>query len=175
MDLAGPAPRRVLDPAVAYVASDLLRAVVESGTGRAARALPFHVGGKTGTTDDQRDAWFVGFSSRIAAGVWVGRDDNSPLGRAETGSRAALPVWIDVMLASAADGPPPPWTIPETVGFADIDLHSGMRSGPDCGESAFAAFAAGSQPVARCDTEAFHWDRIAARLQRHLEPDRKVR
>ncbi len=168
------AARRVLDPVTAYVAADMLRAVVESGTGKAARALPFPVAGKTGTTDDQRDAWFVGFSSRLALGVWVGRDDNSPLGYAETGAQAALPAWIDTMLASAAEGPPPPWTPPPGVVVAEIDVASGLRAGPACKETAFAAFARGTEPRSPCDREAFQWDRIAGDLGLGRGTRRKV-
>jgi penicillin-binding protein 1A len=157
-------PRRVLSPVTDYIALDMLRAVVEAGTGRKAAALPFLVAGKTGTTDDQDDAWFVGFSSRLAAGVWVGRDDNSPLGRGETGSQAALPVWTDVLLASAGDRPPPPWPVPEGVTFALIDLVSGMRAGPSCAETAWAAFARGTEPSEPCNRETSEWDRLAGRL-----------
>lgn len=158
------APRRALDPVTAYVLADMLRAVVETGTGKPARALPFPVAGKTGTTDDQRDALFVGFSSRLALGVWVGRDDNSPLGRGETGAQAALPAWIDVMLASAAEGPPPPWPVPPGVTAVQIDLASGGRAGPACAETAYAAFARGTEPTAPCRREGFHWDRLADRV-----------
>jgi penicillin-binding protein 1A len=157
-------PRRVLEPVTAYVASDMLRAVVEIGTGKRARALPFPVAGKTGTTDDQDDAWFVGFSSRLAAGVWVGRDDNTPIGKGETGGHAALPIWLDILLASAGDGPPPPWLAPEGVAFAEIDLASGMRAGPNCVETAYASFARGTEPTVPCDREAFQWDRLSGRL-----------
>ncbi len=159
-----PAPRRAADPVDTYVLSDMLAAVVQDGTGRRARALPFPVGGKTGTTDDQRDAWFVGFSSRLAVGVWVGRDDNTPLGWGETGARAALPAWIDVMLASASSGPPPPWPVPPEVVFVEIDPVSGLRAGPTCKRTVYAAFRRGTEPVGACDLEALAWPRIAQRL-----------
>jgi penicillin-binding protein 1A len=126
------------------VGSDLLKAVVESGTGYKAHSLGFPVAGKTGTTDDLRDAWFVGFSSRLAAGVWVGRDDNRPLGAGESGSDAALPIWIDIMAASAADGPPPAWPTPDGVVFGSIDTTSGERANP--GEGTTAAFPRGPEP-----------------------------
>lgn len=125
-----PPPRKVLSPVTAYMGADLLKAVVDSGTGFKAHSLGFPVAGKTGTTDDLRDAWFVGFSSRLAAGVWVGRDDNRPLGAGESGSDAALPIWIDIMAAGAGDGPPPPWPVPEGVSFGAIDTTSGEHSGP---------------------------------------------
>lgn len=75
----------------------LLKAVVEEGTAVRARELKRTVYGKTGTTNDYTDAWFIGFDDRIVAGVWVGRDDHTPIGKKETGARAALPIWIDFM------------------------------------------------------------------------------
>lgn len=159
-----PGPKRVLEPVTAYVLSDMLRAVVEMGTAKSARALPFPVAGKTGTTDEQRDALFVGFSSRLALGVWVGRDDNSPLGGGETGSQAALPAWIDIILSSAAEGPPPPWPSPPGVATAQIDLVSGQRAGPPCAETAYASFARGTEPTAQCTREGFQWERLADRV-----------
>jgi penicillin-binding protein 1A len=168
-----PAPRRVLDPATAYVATDMLRAVVDAGTGRKARALPFRLAGKTGTTDDQRDAWFVGFSSGLAAGVWVGRDDFTPLGWGETGAKAALPVWIDMMLAAAAESPPRPWSVPEGITFVEIDLASGLKAGPRCKNTAYAAFVRGTEPNSPCDREAFQWEHVVSRLAVGITPRRK--
>lgn len=75
----------------------LLKAVVEEGTATAAKVLNRPLFGKTGTTNDYTDAWFIGFDERIVLGVWVGRDDHKPIGPKETGARAALPIWIEVM------------------------------------------------------------------------------
>lgn len=75
----------------------LLRAIVEEGTAWKAKQIGRPVYGKTGTTNDYRDAWFIGFDERLVVGVWVGRDDHTPIGQRETGSRAALPIWIDFM------------------------------------------------------------------------------
>jgi penicillin-binding protein 1A len=118
----------------------MLRAVVEIGTARKAASLPFLVAGKTGTTDDQRDAAFIGFSSRMALGVWMGRDDNTPIGHGETGGRAALPVWIEVMEATARISVPPPWEVPPTITFKHIDLGSGAETAHEGGNTAYAAF-----------------------------------
>lgn len=152
-----PAPKRVIGKAEAYVLADMLRAVVESGTAKKARVLPFQTGGKTGTTDDQRDAWFVGFSSRLTVGAWVGRDDNTPLGWGETGAQAALPIWMDIMLASSSDGPPPPLPVPRGINFAEIDVNSGKLAGHDCEEATYAAFIVGTEPRIQCNREAFSW------------------
>ncbi len=75
----------------------LLKAVVDEGTAYKAKELKFPVYGKTGTTNEYTDAWFIGFDDRIAVGVWVGRDNHKPIGLRETGSMAALPIWIDFM------------------------------------------------------------------------------
>ena len=74
-----------------------MRGVIKNGTGRKASFLSPSIGGKTGTTSNYIDAWFVGFSNKIALGVWTGFDDNKTLGYGESGSKAALPVWIDIM------------------------------------------------------------------------------
>lgn len=87
----------------AYVMTNLLRGVVQNGTARAALSLRWPLGGKTGTTDDYSDAWFIGFDPNLTVGVWVGHDERRPLGRAETGAQAALPIWMDVMEAYLAD------------------------------------------------------------------------
>ncbi|MEK7735499.1 MAG: penicillin-binding transpeptidase domain-containing protein, partial [Nitrospirota bacterium] len=75
----------------------LLRAVVEEGTAQSAKELKRPVYGKTGTTNNYTDAWFIGFDDRLAVGVWVGRDNHKPIGKKEAGSRAALPIWIEFM------------------------------------------------------------------------------
>ncbi|MFH1886454.1 MAG: penicillin-binding protein 1A [Pseudomonadota bacterium] len=94
---ARPERRAVLDEKTAAVMVDMLKAVVREGTGRQARTLGVPLGGKTGTTNDCRDAWFVGFTPRMVVGVWVGRDDGASLGPKETGARAALPIWLRFM------------------------------------------------------------------------------
>ena len=97
---AKPKQRLAMSRASAAIMTDMLEFVVEEGTGRSARVLPPPVAGKTGTTNDYRDALFVGFSPSIAAGVWVGNDDATTLGPKETGARAALPIWIAFMQAA---------------------------------------------------------------------------
>lgn len=108
-----PQGREAIDPAVALLLTDLLRGVVERGTGVAARVLERPIAGKTGTTNDFSNAWFVGYTPSIVAGVWVGHDRPRSLGPHETGARAALPIWIAVMRealrgAPVEEFPPPP-------------------------------------------------------------------
>jgi penicillin-binding protein 1A len=92
-----PQGREALDPAIAGTLTEMLRGVVERGTGIAARVLERPLAGKTGTTNDFSNAWFVGYTPSVVAGVWLGHDRPRPLGPGETGARAALPIWVAVM------------------------------------------------------------------------------
>jgi penicillin-binding protein 1A len=100
-----PAVKEVIDRQTARTMMTLLEAVVERGTGAEAVQLHHPLGGKTGTTSDFTDAWFLGFSPSVTCGVWVGYDSRETLGDKETGARAALPIWIDFMHAAIADHP----------------------------------------------------------------------
>ncbi|MDZ7811190.1 MAG: penicillin-binding transpeptidase domain-containing protein [Arhodomonas sp.] len=123
-----PAPRS-LPADNAWLMTSMLRDVIRHGTGRGALSLGRDdLAGKTGTTNDQIDAWFSGFNHDLVATAWVGRDDNRALGRAETGARAALPLWRAFM-GEALEGVPersPPR--PEGLITAQIDPESGLRS-----------------------------------------------
>jgi penicillin-binding protein 1A len=121
-------PDHVLAPEHAALITSLLRAPVEhpKGTSRRAAALGRPVAGKTGTTNDHTDAWFVGFSPEIATGVWVGFDQNRLLGRGETGGRAALPIWVDFMEQAHAGRPVREFEAPPGVVFANIDAEGAL-------------------------------------------------
>jgi len=135
---------RALDPAVAYVVTDMLETVVKFGTGRRALALGRPVAGKTGTTNDSHDAWFVGYSPDLLAGVWVGYDAERSLGK-ETGGRAALPIWLDFMQAALAGRPPVDFPRPSGVVTVQIDPATGLRAVPG-GDTTTEVFVAGSEP-----------------------------
>ncbi|MBB3190788.1 penicillin-binding protein 1A [Halomonas cerina] len=117
-------PPRVADPAAVYILRDMLRDVVERGTARGALALGREdIVGKTGTTNEQRDAWFAGFNSDLVATVWVGKDNNEPTG--EYGSQAALPIWMDFM-GKALEGQPERWPErPDDVVVRRVDPDTG--------------------------------------------------
>jgi penicillin-binding protein 1A len=138
-----------LSPAEAFVATSLLRAPIEhpAGTGHAAAALGRPLAGKTGTTNDHTDAWFVGYSPEIATGVWVGFDQNRLLGKGETGGRAALPIWLDFMRPALADRPPRDFAAPPGVVFARIDAKTGNLASPASESTLLQAFLEGSVPV----------------------------
>ena len=121
-----PAPRDVLTPAESYVVTSLLTSVVERGTGRGASRLDHPVAGKTGTSDEARDAWFVGYTPEVAAGVWVGFDDHRPLGRRESGARSALPIWVAAVEAAIEGTPRREFAMPSGIVTAPIDPATGL-------------------------------------------------
>ena len=145
---------RVADPAPVYVVHDMLEGVVARGTARGARAagLRLPVAGKTGTTDDYRDAWFVGYSPAIVLGVWVGYDDDRPLGAAA--AEIALPVWTEIMKRGFAGAPPVELPAPPGVELVKIDAATGRRAQARCGPSLTQAFVRGTAPADSCVARA---------------------
>src|SRR5438309_3705180 len=110
-----PEGREALAPETAYVITQMLRGVVERGTGQAAKALGRPVAAKTGTTNDYSNAWFIGFTPRLSTGVWVGYDRPRSLGREETGGRTAVPIWTAYMARVLGDGPREDFPVPDQV------------------------------------------------------------
>ena len=141
-------PTQLIPPSNSYVLMNLLEAVVKDseGTGRRALALDRPVGGKTGTTDGYYDTWFVGASPFISTGVWIGFDSEKTLGKGETGSRTALPAWIQYMKDSHKDIPPSEFPIPEQVVFANIDAETGKLVSAKSQQVVHQAFIEGSEP-----------------------------
>jgi penicillin-binding protein 1B len=113
---------QLISPAVAFQMTSMLRDVIERGTGAPARALGVHgaVAGKTGTTDDYRDAWFVGYSTAVVVGVWVGFDQPASIGRDAYGARVALPIWADFMKRTAKQLPPGTFEVPPGIHTEDL-------------------------------------------------------
>ena len=111
----------VLSRETAFVMTDLMKAVISEGTGWRVRELKRPVAGKTGTTNDLRDAWFMGYTPELVTGVWVGYDDSREMGTGETGSRAASPIWLSFMQEVLAEKPIRDFQVPEGVVFAKID------------------------------------------------------
>jgi penicillin-binding protein 1A len=146
-------PGYALSEVDAYLAVDMLHAVVteKQGTGKQARALKRPLGGKTGTTNEQGDAWFVGFSPDVATGVWVGFDERRVLGKGETGGKAALPIWVEVMRAALAPRPRRNFVAPDGIVYARVDRESGLLAGPGSKDSYFQAYAEGTAPTETSD------------------------
>jgi penicillin-binding protein 1A len=121
------AATRVMDPRVAYIIASFLREAIQRGTGRRAKVLErSDIGGKTGTTNGPRDAWFSGFNGDLVTTTWLGFDDYSPLGRREFGGTAALPIWIDFM-REALPSPQPDAPMPPGIVRLSVDRDSGLR------------------------------------------------
>ncbi|MGE0461127.1 MAG: penicillin-binding protein 1A [Vicinamibacterales bacterium] len=147
-----PTPRDAIRADTAYVMTNLLRGVVLRGTGAAANALKWPLAGKTGTVDDYTDAWFVGFDPNITVGVWLGHDEKKPIGPNETGTTAALPIWIDFMRAyldlRADRENAPDFEAPGNIVFMTVDRSTGEPLPPDAPNGLTEAFLSGTQPVA---------------------------
>lgn len=117
-----PESKQVLSPEVSYVLTDMLKNVVQSGTGRAAAKLGRYVAGKTGTTSEFRDGWFIGYTPDLITGVWVGYDDHRPLGDKETGARTALPIWLAFMTGAGQGGGSEDFPVPDGIDWLEVNL-----------------------------------------------------
>jgi penicillin-binding protein 1A len=146
-----PQPKDAIRADTAFVLTNLMQGVVQHGTAAAANALDWPLAGKTGTVDDNTDAWFVGFDPNITVGVWIGNDEKKPIGYNETGTTAALPMWIDFMRAYIElygdRENPPTFEPPGNIIFMPVDRTTG-EPGPS-GNVAIVneAFISGTQPI----------------------------
>ena len=151
--LTPPAGRltRVARADTTFLVTDMMRSVLNEGTGASARAAGFtrEAAGKTGTTNDLRDAWFVGFTPELLAVVWVGYDDNQPLSL--SGGQAALPIWTDFMKSAVAGRSDSAFEAPTGVTFVLIDRDTGKLASPGCPRVITQSFLEGSEPSAYCD------------------------
>lgn len=141
-----PDPRQAISESEAGMMVSLMRSVVEEGTSVRAKVLGRPVAGKTGTANDQRDAWFIGYTPDLVCGVWVGYDDHRPLGRGETGSRAALPAWIEFMRTALAGSPAKPFPAVSGLVHVWINPESGKRVDGDFPDAMMEVFMPGSEP-----------------------------
>ncbi len=137
---------QVIDPRTAYQMVSIMEGVVQRGTATVVRAVGKPLAGKTGTTNDSKDAWFVGFSPDLAVGVYVGFDQPRTLGGKETGGAIAAPIFRDFMMEALADKPATPFRRPPGVRFVRVDLHTGQRPMGEGGRIIDEAFKAGSEP-----------------------------
>jgi len=143
-------PGFALDPVSAFLITDMLTAVVREGTGKRVQKLGRPVAGKTGTTNDLYDAWFVGFTPQIAAGVWVGYDEIRNLGWNETGSRAASPIFLEFMSSAHRGKPRGDFDAPAGVVFVSIDKNSGLLACDNGQPQLFQPFREGTAPSEAC-------------------------
>lgn len=137
---------QVLSPQIAYLTTHLLQEVIWFGTGRSVASLGRPAAGKTGTTNDFRDAWFVGYTPQLLATVWVGLDDARSMGSKATGTSFASPIWLDFMQTALKDVPIEEFDIPEGIVFAKIDADTGLRAVENSRRVVYEAFVAGTEP-----------------------------
>lgn len=153
--IAPTVPKSIARADTTFLVTNMLRSVMNEGTGAGARAAGFALdaGGKSGTTNDLRDAWFVGFTPELLTVVWVGLDDNQPLGL--SGSQAALPIWTTFMMRALAGHPNRQFQAPDGIVFVDIDRDTGKLATPSCPRIFHEAFLNGTQPTEICQLHSF--------------------
>ncbi len=146
-----PQPKDAIRADTAFVLTNLLQGVVQHGTAAAANSLKWPLAGKTGTVDDNTDAWFVGFDPNITVGVWIGNDEKKPIGYNETGTTAALPLWMDFMRAYidlyGNREAPPKFESPGNIVFMTVDRNTGEPVSADAESAVNEAFISGTQPI----------------------------
>jgi penicillin-binding protein 1A len=138
---------QAMSPQTAYIMTSLLKEVVRDGTGAKAKVLNKPLAGKTGTSNNEVDAWFMGFSPYLITGVHVGYDQPKPMGRLETGGRAALPIWLQYRQAVESQYPPADFPQPEGIVMVNVDAKTGLLAGSGGGESYFLPFKEGTEPT----------------------------
>jgi penicillin-binding protein 1A len=147
LEQARPQREKVINQTTAYIMTSLLEEVVKTGTGRRVKALNRPTAGKTGTTNNLLDAWFVGYTPEYITGVWVGFDEEASLGVSETGSRAASPIWLGFMQRLLTGKPIRVFQVPEGVVFTKIDAETGLLPIPESKETYFECFKEGTVPT----------------------------
>ena len=141
-----PQKKAVISRESAAVITDMLRSAIQDGTGKKAKVIQRPVAGKTGTTNDFKDALFIGFSPSITTGVWVGQDTFTTIGKGETGARTALPIWIEFMRRALLDRPIQYFDIPDDVVKVRIDPSTGLLAEDNSPNAVKALFKKGTEP-----------------------------
>lgn len=138
---------KAISEELSYITTNILQSVVQEGTGWRAKALGRPVAGKTGTTNNYMDAWFIGYTPDIVAGVWVGMDRDEPLGKNETGARAASPVWVSFMERVLKKMPVKDFQAPAGIVFVKVDKKTGLLATPETSDVTLECFIDGTEPT----------------------------
>lgn len=146
LEAVEPRAKAVLAPETAYIVTSVLQDVITKGTGRRAAAIGRPAAGKTGTTNDMNDAWFIGYTPQLLAGFWVGFDSKRSLGPGETGGRIAAPIWLEFMQGALAGEPVIDFPVPSGIRFVPIDRFTGQRTSPTSRAARIECFRAGTEP-----------------------------
>ncbi|MFZ2633880.1 MAG: PBP1A family penicillin-binding protein [Desulfosalsimonadaceae bacterium] len=142
-----PNPRQVIEESTAYVMTYLMEEVVKYGTGRRVSVINRPAAGKTGTTNELNDAWFMGYTPEYVTGVWVGFDNRKSLGSKETGAQAASPIWLDFMQHALEGRPVSVFQVPDSVVFVKIDAQTGHLAAPGSGNTVVECYKEGTAPT----------------------------
>ena len=153
LEQARPSAEEALSPETALTMTSMLGSVLENGTAASAHALGLNVpaAGKTGTTDEYSDAWFVGYIPNLVTGVWVGFDRKQKIGPGMTGAAAALPIWVDIISAATKGKAPQEFPMPSGVVSVLICSQTGLLANPSCPETELELFKEGTQPTSYCN------------------------
>ena len=166
-------------PQTAYLITSMLEGVIQNGTGRSVQSIGRPAAGKTGTTNDQHDAWFVGYTPDLLTGVWVGYDDHRSLGAEGTGGKVAAPIWLDFMKQAVADQPARAFTIPDGITCVLIDKTTGLRARLDDLDAPLECFLDGTEPRSFAPTwesdSAFGADTVVTGQEPVAEPSGEPR
>lgn len=164
---------QILDPLTAYQVTSMMEGVVQRGTATKVKAVGKPIAGKTGTTNDEKDAWFVGFSPDLVVGVFVGYDQPAPMGRGQTGGQVAAPIFIDFMKVALADQPPKEFQVPPGISLIPIDRRTGLRASGSGEGVILEAFKPGTAPPTTYSIIGFQ-DAMGQLLTVSPEADRAV-
>jgi len=146
IDESLPQTEQVISAETAYLVTSLLQSVIDHGTGKRAKALERPAAGKTGTTNDMNDAWFIGYTPQLLAGLWVGFDEKRTLGKGETGGHVAAPIWERFMERALEDQPILDFPVPPGISFVWINRHTGQRTPPGDSSALLECFRRGTEP-----------------------------
>jgi penicillin-binding protein 1A len=144
---------RAISPQNAFLMTHLLQGVVQHGTGQRAKVLGRPIAGKTGTSSDYADAWFIGYTPSFLTTVWVGFDDKVSLGNNETGARAALPIWISFMDQALRNTPVETFKVPSGITMVKVNIETGLPINEDSQDAIIEAFVEGSVPEVKEGSE----------------------
>jgi penicillin-binding protein 1A len=148
LEVMEPHPQEVISKETAYLITNMMEDVIQKGTGQAAKGIGRPIAGKTGTTDEFINAWFIGGAPNLVTGIYVGFDDRRSLGETESGAHAALPIWINFMQKALKPLPIVAFTIPEGISFVKVDPTTGLLEDGQEGEtSTVELFVKGSEPT----------------------------
>ena len=148
LELTEPHPQEVISKETAYLITNMMEDVIQKGTGQSAKGIGRPIAGKTGTTDEFINAWFIGGAPNLVTGIYVGFDDRRSLGETESGAHAALPIWVNFMQKALKPLPVMAFTIPEGITFVKVDPATGLLEGDEEGEaSTVELFTKGSEPT----------------------------